>query len=134
MSAVAPMPARVLKRRRVIICSSSIVLQASRHAGARQAGAPYLLFSRGGTGACGPARASLPRLQHVGDPVPHEVHADGDVVDLAMVEAALLAGEHLEGLLLRADRLETLLGRGERDLLVAFAMHEEERALHFLHD
>ena len=34
---------------------------------------------------------SRPRLQHVGEPVPHVIRADRDVVDLAMVEAAFLA-------------------------------------------
>ncbi len=42
-------------------------------------------------------------------PVPHVVDADGDVVDLAVMEAAFLALEHLEGLLLGADRVEAFL-------------------------
>src|SRR5271168_68198 len=33
-------------------------------------------------------------FEHVADPVPHVMHADGGVVDLAMMEAAFLAGEH----------------------------------------
>src|SRR6266851_2930912 len=75
-----------------------------------------------------------PRLQHMFEPVPHVVDADGDVVDLAVMEAAFVAIEHLEGLLLRADRREAFFRERERDLLVAAAMHQQERALHLLHD
>src|SRR5205823_12383959 len=51
-----------------------------------------------------------------------------------MVKAAFLAAEHLEGLVLRPDRRETLLRERERDLLVTAAMHQQERARHLLHD
>src|ERR1700744_4913290 len=77
---------------------------------------------------------SSPRLQHTLQPVPHVVDADRHVVDLAVVEAAFLAVEHLEGLLLGADCVEAFLRQRQRDLLVAAAMHEQERALHLLHD
>src|SRR5260370_859655 len=73
-------------------------------------------------------------LEHVLDPVPHGVHADGDVVDLTMVKAALLATEHLERLVLRAHRREAFLRERKRYLLVAFAVQEQERAAHLLHD
>src|SRR5215831_13476963 len=47
-----------------------------------------------------------PRSQHIGDPVPHVVDPDGDIVDLTVVKAALLPGEDLEGLVLRAHGCE----------------------------
>src|SRR5215467_10919357 len=62
------------------------------------------------------------------------MRADGDVVDLTVVEAALVAIEYLERLLLGADRGETTLSERERDLLVAAAVQEQERARHLLHD
>src|SRR5213080_1157729 len=60
--------------------------------------------------------------QHVGDPVPHVVHGDGDVVDLAVVEATFLALEYFQRLLLRADGGETFFCDCQRDLLVAGAV------------
>src|SRR5690606_3693983 len=51
-----------------------------------------------------------------------------DVVDLTVVVAALLAREHLQRLVLRADRFEASLRDLERDLFVALAVHEKERA------
>src|ERR1019366_1767870 len=65
------------------------------------------------------SKISRPRLQHIGRPVPHVVRADGDIVHLAMVEAAFLAVEYLQRLVLRADRREAFLGNRQRDLLVA---------------
>src|SRR4051794_33245497 len=61
LAAAAPAAARALKRRRVIIVFS-IFFFASLRA----------------------------RPQHVGDPVPHVMDPDGDVVDLAMVKAAFV--------------------------------------------
>src|SRR5258707_8974438 len=73
-------------------------------------------------------------LEHVFEPVPHVMHADGDVIDLAMMEAALVALEDLERLVLRADRSEALLRKRKRNLFVAHAMQEQKRTLHLLHD
>src|ERR1700737_1775402 len=56
------------------------------------------------------------RLQHLFEPVPHISRADALVVDLAVMIAALVAGEELECLLFGADRVEALLRLGERDL------------------
>src|SRR6187549_2920970 len=87
--------------------------------------------------ACCSIKATLcsrPRFQHIRRPVPHEVRADGHVVHLAMMETAFLSREHLEQLLLRADRLEALLRDAERNLLVARAVHQQERTPHLLHD
>src|SRR5690606_15265692 len=60
-------------------------------------------------------------------------HADAHVVDLAVAVAALLAREHLERLVLRADRVVALLRERKGDLLVALAVHEQERARDPLH-
>src|SRR5690242_16701845 len=73
VAVAAPAAVSALKRRRVIIVFSVLVRRC----------------------------ASAPRPQHVGDPVPHVMDPDRNVVDLAMVEAAFLLGEDLEGLLLR---------------------------------
>src|SRR5262249_55233426 len=67
-------------------------------------------------------------------PVPHVMHGDRDVVDLAVVEAAFLALEDLEGLLLRADCGEAFFRERQRNLLIARAMQEQERTRHLLHD
>src|SRR6202023_1168159 len=55
------------------------------------------------------------------------------VVDLAVVIAALLAGEELERLPVRADGIEALLRLGQRDLLVALAVQHQERTGDLLH-
>src|SRR5207253_288102 len=60
------------------------------------------------------------RLQHILDPVPHGVDADSDVVDLTMMEAAFLAPEYLQCLMLRADCGKAFLRQSQRYLLVAF--------------
>src|SRR5262249_46262689 len=62
------------------------------------------------------------------------MHADRDVVDLTMMEAALVAVEDLEGLVLGADSGEAFLRERERNLFVARAMQEQKRAPHLLHD
>src|SRR5262245_28438900 len=62
------------------------------------------------------------------------MHGDRDVVDLAVMEAAFLALEDLEGLLLRADRSETFFRERQWNLLIARAMQEQERTGHLLHD
>ena len=72
-------------------------------------------------------------MQHAFDPIPHVGDADTDVVDLAVVVAAFLAGEDLERLVLRSDGSQALLREGERDLLVALAVKEEERTPDLLH-
>src|SRR5437016_12842077 len=73
-------------------------------------------------------------LEHVFDPVPHVMHGDRDVVDLAVVETAFLALEDLEGFLFRADRGEASFRERQRNLLIARAMQEQERTPHLLHD
>src|ERR1700692_3438845 len=80
------------------------------------------------------AHLSFAGMENVGDPIPHIMNADGGVVDLAMMEAAFLAGEDFERLLLGSDRLVKFLRDLERDLLVALAVQQEERAGHLLHD
>src|SRR5262249_52067208 len=62
------------------------------------------------------------------------MHADRDVVDLTMMEAALVAVEDLEGLVLGADSGEAFLRERERNLFVARAMQEQKGAPHLLHD
>src|SRR6516162_10691398 len=74
------------------------------------------------------------RLEHVFDPVPHVMHGDRDVVDLAVVETAFLALEDLEDFLFRADRGEASFRERQRNLLIARAMQEQERTPHLLHD
>src|SRR5260370_6969617 len=73
-------------------------------------------------------------LEHVFEPVPHVMHADRDVVDLTMMEAALVALEDLERLVLRADRGEAFFRKREWNLFVAGAVQEEKRTPHLLHD
>src|SRR5260221_5704065 len=73
-------------------------------------------------------------LEHVFEPVPHVMHADRDVVDLTMMEAALVALEDLERLVLRADRGEAFFRKREWNLFVAGAVQEEKRTTHLLHD
>src|SRR5580704_10030403 len=77
---------------------------------------------------------SFASVENVGDPIPHIMNANGGVVDLAMMEAAFLAGKDFERLLLGADRLVKFFRDLDRDLLVAGAMQQEERAGHLLHD
>src|SRR5260370_40686068 len=72
-------------------------------------------------------------LEHVFEPVPHVMHADRDVVDLTMMEAALVALEDLERLVLRADRGEAVLRKREWNLFVAGAVQPENRTPHLLH-
>src|SRR5262249_30407954 len=82
-------------------------------------------------------RSGSPRgrssLQDVLEPVPHVGGADRDVVALAVMVTALLAREDLERLLLRRDSIEALLRDRERDLRIALAVREKERALELLH-
>src|SRR6202022_4153328 len=51
-----------------------------------------------------------------------------------MMKAAFLADEDLERLVLGADCVKTFLRERKRNLLVAFAVQEQERTAHFLHD
>src|SRR5215831_19889338 len=62
------------------------------------------------------------------------MHGDCDVVDLAVMEAAFLALEDLEGFLFRADRDKSFFRERERNLLIARAMQEQERTADLLHD
>src|SRR5256885_9494200 len=71
--------------------------------------------------------ASRSRLEYVFDPVPHVVHADRDVVDLTVMKAALLALEHLERLVLRADAGEAFFRERGRNLFVARAVKSRKR-------
>src|ERR1700692_4621948 len=80
------------------------------------------------------AHLSFAGMENIGDPIPHIMNPDGGVVDLAMMEAAFLAGEDFERLLLGADGFVKLLRDLDRDLLVARAMQQQERAGHLLHD
>src|SRR5450759_2638272 len=74
----------------------------------------------------------MPGLQYVRGPIPHVGGADADVIDLAVVVAAFLARKDLEFLLARAARVDGFSRILAWHLLVAFAMHEQERAFHFL--
>src|ERR1700683_3038752 len=62
------------------------------------------------------------------------MRGDGRIVHLTMVEAAFLAREHFQRLLFGADGIETSFCDLERNLLVALAVQQEERAGHLLHD
>src|SRR5215216_3562219 len=79
---------------------------------------------------CIPSRTS----ENIAHPIPYVVDADGQVVDLAVMKTAFLAREDFEGFLFRAHRLEAFLRERERDLLVPFAVNQEEGALKLLHD
>src|SRR5262249_6143734 len=60
------------------------------------------IFRTVSLGSVAEAAASASWFEHLFEPVPHVMHADRDVVDLTMMEAALLALEDLEGLVLGA--------------------------------
>src|SRR6185312_713289 len=74
------------------------------------------------------------RLEHLFEPIPHIGGADALVVDLAVVVAALFAGEDFHRLLLRADGIEAFLRFAQRNLLIAVAVQHQERASDLLHD
>src|SRR5581483_10161553 len=60
--------------------------------------------------------------------------ADALVVDLAVMVAALLAGEDLHRLVLRADGIEALARLAQGNLLVAVAVQHQEGTRNLLHD
>src|SRR5215470_4069165 len=128
MSAAAPDCIMPVKRRRVIMISSRGRFPAQWNPGRRSKRVKAIRAST----RCRPS--SRAGFQRIGDPVPHIVYADRDIVDLAMMKAAFLAVEHLEGLVFGADRGERLLGQRQGDLLIAGAVEQEERAGHLLHD
>src|SRR6516165_4363936 len=71
-----------------------------------------------------PGPRSSASVQHVRDPIEHVMHADGDIVDLAVMEAALFAAEDFECLLLRPNGLKKLFGKLQGNLLVAGAVQQ----------
>src|SRR6266481_2088236 len=67
------------------------------------------------------------------EPAPHGGAAEREVVALAVLRAAFLAGEDAQRLVLRAAGVVERLRIPEWDLLVILAVHDQERATHLLH-
>src|SRR5262249_10281843 len=71
--------------------------------------------------------------QLVLEPAPHGGAAEREVVALAVLRAAFLAGEDPQRLVLRSAGIVERLRVSERDRLAALAMHPKERAAHLLY-
>ena len=80
-----------------------------------------------------PSRAPL-RLQPLGEPIADIGDADRQIIALAVLVAALFEGEHLESLVLGADRGKQCARVFHGDLRVALPVRQQIRALHLLGD
>src|SRR5215471_7455176 len=74
------------------------------------------------------------RQKPICQPVPHGGGAERQVIALAVLSTAFIAGEDAQRLIRRAARRIKRLGILERHLLVVLAVHDEERAAHLLHN
>src|SRR6516165_758324 len=82
-----------------------------------------------------PALVARLRAQElVLEPAPHGRAAQCEIVALAVLRAAFLAREHAQRLVFRPAGIVEPLRIAQRNLLVVFAVHHQERAAHFLHD
>src|SRR5256885_747273 len=71
-------------------------------------------------------------LQDVFKPVPHVRDSDARIVNLTMMITALFLREHLECLVGTSNFRDAELGQLEANLLVPFAVYEEEWTSDFL--
>src|SRR5262245_65450296 len=78
--------------------------------------------------------ARLRTQELVFEPAPHGRAAQREIVALAVLRAAFLAGEHAQRLVFRSAGIVERLRIAQRNLLVVLAVHHQERAAHFLHD
>src|SRR5262249_62138177 len=103
-------------------------------AGLKSTSRPMATWSSSPPVDAGALVARLRAQELVLEPAPHGRAAQYEIVALAVLRAAFLAGEHAQRLVFRPAGIVERLRIAQRNLLVVFAVHHQERAAHCLHD